>query len=159
MTIDLHIGRPVYHTQLVPGPDWADCPHTVLRVVAAQTAHVWIIDAAGCQYGFRDVLVPLDRYLATHAARPTAAPPKPYDATETTDLDYFDTLPFLNITRAQRDDRAIDRRDRRRFAAFVDTHVHADQLLGKASAEAFAQRLDHFARALREHMAGLADPT
>jgi hypothetical protein len=61
----------------------------------------WIIDATGCQHGFRDVLMPFDKYFeetACHDLRRS----QPYDANETKDIDYFLTLPFMTATGQQR---------------------------------------------------------
>jgi len=79
-------------------------PHTVLKVGRLFANEAWILDTAGCQYGFREVLVPFEKYLADKSCQ-VLNEPTTYDATETKDLDYFSTLPFLNRTRAQREDK------------------------------------------------------
>jgi hypothetical protein len=53
---------PRLRTKLVPGPDASEVPHTVLKVRLCLTEETCIIDTAGSQYGFRDVLVPYDKY-------------------------------------------------------------------------------------------------
>jgi hypothetical protein len=88
-----------------------DLPHTVLKVGRLFANEVWIIDTAGCQYGFQDVLVPFEKYVADKSCR-ISSEPTTYDATETKDLDYFSTLPFLNRTRAQREDKKLERQAR-----------------------------------------------
>jgi len=97
-------------------------PHTVLKVERLFANEAWILDTAGCQYGFREVLVPFEKYLADKSCQ-VLNEPTTYDATETEDLDYFSTLPFLNRTRAQREDKKLERQARLHFAVFVNTHV------------------------------------
>jgi len=43
---------------------FSDMPHTVLKVGRLFANEAWILDIAGCQYGFREVLVPFVKYLA-----------------------------------------------------------------------------------------------
>jgi len=47
--------------------------------------------------------------------------PTIYDATETKDLGYFSTLPFLHRTQAQREDKKLERQARLHFAILVNT--------------------------------------
>ena len=119
---DRSIGHPYWiatgSTKLVPGPDSSDMPHTVLKVGGLFANEAWILDVAGCQYGFREALAPLEKYLADKSCR-IVSEPTTYDATETKDLDYFSTLPFLNKTRAQREDQKMERQARLHFAVFV----------------------------------------
>ncbi len=114
----------------------------------------WIIDTAGCQYGFRDVLVPFEKYIADKSCR-FSSDPTTYDATETKDLDYFSTLPFLNRTRAQREDKKLERQARLHFAVFVHTRVIKDILSG--SAAEFTVKFDNFVYELKVHMLNLAN--
>src|SRR6202012_3036498 len=106
-----------------------DSAHTVLKVRSRFADEAWILDTAGCQYGFRDVLVPFEKYIVEKSCRPSNKPTT-YDATETKDLDYFSTLPFLNQTRAQREDNRLERRARLHFALFVDTQASSNILKG-----------------------------
>lgn len=114
----------------------------------------WILDTAGCQYGFRDVLVSFEKYVADKSCR-ISSEPITYDATETKDLDYFSTLPFLNRTRAQREHKKLERQARLHFAVFVNTRVSKDMLNG--SAAEFKDNLDGFVHELKLHMLNLAN--
>ena len=124
-------------------------PHTVLKVGRLFANEAWIIDTAGCQYGFREVLVPFEKYLADKSCR-IVNEPTTYDATETKDLDFFSTLPFLIGTRAQKEDQKLERQARLHFAVFVNTHVSKDILDG--SAAEFTDKLDGFVHELKVHM-------
>ncbi|KAF2644210.1 hypothetical protein P280DRAFT_420979, partial [Massarina eburnea CBS 473.64] len=147
--LDLHIGKPRTPAKLVPGPDSTDLPHTVLKVGRLSSNETWIIDTAGCQYGFREVLVPFEKYLADKSCR-FVNNPSTCDWTETKDLDYFSTIPSLNKTRAQREDKKLERKARLHFAEFVSTHVGGDMLDG--SAAEFKDRLDSYVDKLKSHM-------
>ena len=129
--MDLSIGKPLRKTKLVPGPDSISAPHTVLKVKTLSSDEDWILDTAGCQYGFQDVPVPFENYLADKSCQIISAPTI-YDATETKDLDFFATLPFMNETKAQREDSKLERRARLYFAGFVNMHVSKDILDGSA---------------------------
>jgi hypothetical protein len=70
---EISVGKPVFSTKLVSDP--ANLPnyvppHTVL-ILELKTDGIdnekWIIDATGCQYRFRDVLVLLDKYFEEKA--------------------------------------------------------------------------------------------
>jgi hypothetical protein len=113
---------------------------------------VWILDSTGCQYGFRDVLVPYDTYLAKTGCR-NIQHPTPYDASETTDLDFFSKVPSLNKTLAQRKNLDAERQARRHFAVFVESRVGAELLSG--SDQQFRDRLESFADQLKRHMLSL----
>ncbi len=153
--MDIHLGKPLIPTKLVPGPDSSDkVPHTVLKVRRLFADEAWILDPAGCQYGFREILVPFEKYLQDKACQ-IVNEPTTYDATETKDLDYFSTLPFLNVTRAQREDRELERKARLHFAVFVNTHVSKDILDGSALES--KNKLDSFAHELKLHMLSLGN--
>jgi len=152
--LDIHVGKPLIPTKLVPGPDSSDMPHTVLKVGRLFANEAWILDTAGCQYGFREVLVPFEKYLADKSGQ-ILNEPTTYDATETKDLDFFSTLPFLNRTRAQREDKKLERQARLHFAVFVNTHVCKDILDG--SAAEFKDKLDSFVHELKLHMLNLGN--
>lgn len=147
--MDLQIGRPVFSTQLIPGPDSSDCPHTVLKVGRLFVDETWVLDTAGSQYGFQDVLVPYQKYVADKSCR-MVGDPTTYDATETKDLDYFSSLPIMNVSSAQRKDRESERKQRLRFATFVDTQVD-EKLLNGSNCD-FKGSLDGFVQRLRLHM-------
>jgi uncharacterized FAD-dependent dehydrogenase len=76
-----------------------------------------------------------------------------YNWTETKDLDYFATLPVMNKSRAQKQDRAMERRARLHFADFVNRHVGSDILDGSASE--FNEKLESFGNMLKTHMLSL----
>jgi hypothetical protein len=86
---------PRLYTRLVPGPDASEVPHTVLKVRLGLTGETWIVDTAGSQYGFRDVLVPFNKYITNNSGLIVSAPVK-YKSTETKDLDYYATLKVMN---------------------------------------------------------------
>jgi hypothetical protein len=127
-------------------------PHTVLKVGLLFANEAWILDTAGCQYGFGEVLVPFEKYLAEKSCQ-IVNKPTTYDATETKDLDFFSNLPFLNRTRAQREDRELERQARLHFAVFVNTYVSKEFLDG--SATEFEDKLDSFVHELKSHMLNL----
>ena len=152
--LDLHIGKPLIPTKLVPGPDSSNLPHTVLKAGRLFTNEVWIFDITSCQYGFRDVLVPFEKYIKDGSCQ-ISSDPITYDATETKDLDFFSDLPFLNRTRAQREDRKLERQARLHFAVFVNTRVTKDILNG--SAAEFTVKFDSLVYELKAHMLNLAN--
>jgi hypothetical protein len=151
--LDLHIGKPLIPTKLVPSLDFSDMLHTVLKVGQLFTNEAWIIDTVSCQYRFRDVLVPFEKYVVDKSCR-ISSKPTTYDATETKDLDYFLTLLFLNRTRAQQEDNKLERQARLHFAIFVNTLVSKDMLNG--SAAEFKDKFDSFVYKLKLHMLNLA---
>ena len=126
----------------------------MLKVGRLFANETWIIDTAGCQYGFREVLVPFEKYLGDKSCR-IVNEPTTYDGTETKDLDYFSTLPFLNRTRAQREDGKLERQARLHFAVFVDAHDSKNILDG--SAAEFKDKLDSFVHDLTLHMQNLGN--
>ena len=147
--MDIRIGKPLIKTKLVPGPDSSDTPHTVLKVGRLFANEAWILDTAGCQYGFREVLIPFEKYFTDRSCQILNKPTN-YDATETKDLDYFSTLPFMNITQAQREDRKLERQARLHFAIFVNTRVSKDILNGSALES--RDKVDSFVHELKLHM-------
>jgi hypothetical protein len=124
----------------------------VLKVGRLFSNEAWILDTAGCQYGFQEVLVPFEKYLADKSCQ-ILKNPVTYDATETKDLDYFSTLPFMNRTRAQREDKKLERQARLHFATFVNTHVRSDILNGPAAE--FKDKSDSFVHELKLYMLNL----
>ncbi|KAF4943419.1 hypothetical protein FSARC_14921, partial [Fusarium sarcochroum] len=128
----MRIGKPLLQPKLLPGPDLKDCPHTLIKVELLYTMESWIIDTTGCQYGFREILVPFNKYIADKSCQ-LLGDPTIYNWTETKDLDYFSTLPIMTRSRAQKQDRELERKARLRFVNFVDRHVGADILDGSAS--------------------------
>jgi hypothetical protein len=131
--LDVHIGKPRLPTKLVSGPDASTVSHTVLKVRLRSTRDAWIVDTAGSQYGFMDVLVPYDKYIADNSCLITSTPVT-HDWTETKDLDHYATIEFMNQWRAQREDLRAERKARLHFADFVDECVE-EELLGGSAAE------------------------
>lgn len=150
--LDIHIGKPTFRTRLVSGKDSTDCPHTVLEVRLASN-EIWVIDTAGCQYGFQDVLVPYDKYIVDKRCT-IVGQPTTYSWTETTDLDHFDTIPMMNVTRRQKEARKLEREARKHFAVFVEKRVEEEVLDG--STAAFRGALDVLVQELKEHMGEFA---
>ncbi|KAK2470321.1 hypothetical protein H9L39_17938 [Fusarium oxysporum f. sp. albedinis] len=139
---------------LLPDPDLKDCPHTVIKVGLLYTTESWTIDTAGCQYGFREVLVLFNKYIADKCCQ-LLGDPTTHNWTETKDLDCFSTLPIMNKSRAQKHDRELERKARFHFADFVDRHVGADILDGSASE--FNDQLATFENMLKTHMLSFDD--
>lgn len=137
--------------KLVPGPDATTCPHTVIKVGRLSAGETWVLDTTGCQYGFREVLSPFNKYIEEKGCLGNMAKPVPYDATETKDLDYFATLPFMNKFRTQRENMKQERRSRLRFAEFVNGASVSQDLLN-GSKDDFEGKLDRFAAELKLHM-------
>jgi len=160
---DISIEKPIFITKLVsdPGnpPDYVP-PHTVLILELKHNQskkEKWIIDAAGCQYGFRDVLVPFDKYFEEKACHDLKRS-QPYDANETKDIDYFMTLPFMTATGQQRRKLEEQWASRLHFAAFVKKLIgegggagfNRDMLSG--STPEFQAKLNVFVGDLKEYM-------
>jgi hypothetical protein len=61
----------------------------------------------------------------------------------------------MNRTRAQREDKKLERQARLHFAVFVDTQVNNDILNG--SAAKFKDKLDRFVNNLKSHMLNLGN--
>ncbi|KAH7207876.1 uncharacterized protein BKA55DRAFT_529940 [Fusarium redolens] len=152
--LDIRIGKPLLPPKLIPGRDLKDCPHTVIKVELLFTTESWIIDTTGCQYGFREVLVPFDKYIADKVCQ-LLGDPTTYNWTETKDLDYFSTLPSMNRSRAQKQDREVERKARLHFADFVDRCVDAGILDGSTSE--FKNNLASFGDKLKTHMLSFAN--
>lgn len=110
------------------------------------------MDASGSQYGFQDPLRPYHKYIDDGMCR-VIREPQTYDASETTDLDYFATLPFLTGSKAQRSDLAAERRCRVCFADFVKGHVK--QAILQGSDADFQNSLKKFETNLTERLLDL----
>jgi hypothetical protein len=147
--LDIHIGKPRRPTKLVPGPDASAVPHTVLKVQLRVTGETWVVDTAGSQYGFREVIVPFDRYNAEKSCR-IASAPTTYDATETKDLDFYATFAPMNKTKAQRDKLSAERMARICFAGFVDSNIGEDVLDGPDLK--WEEKMDALVVALMAHL-------
>jgi hypothetical protein len=151
--LDIHIETPRLPTRLVPGPDASKVPHTVLKVRLCLSKETWIVDTAGSQYGFRDVLVPFNKYITNNSGL-IASAPVTYESTETKDLDYYATLKFMNQTRAQQQDLRVERKARLHFARIVDQSVWEGMLDG--STVEWKEKLDRFVAGLKVHLLELA---
>lgn len=125
----------------------------MLKVTRTYTAERWVIDTTGCQYGFADVLMPYEKYIVQRGCQ-IRGEPSTYVATETKDLDYFATLPFMNKTRHQRERKEQEREARLHFAVFVDTCV--DEAILQGSTTAFNNSFESFVGTLRRHMLDFA---
>ncbi|KAJ5514236.1 hypothetical protein N7463_003788 [Penicillium fimorum] len=148
-TMVVNIGRTQVPARLVPGPDLHGGPHTVLKIARLETNEKWIIDTTGCQYGFRNVLVPFVNYLIDTECQVLNGP-RVYDACETMDLDYLSTLHIFNKTKAHRQDMRLERLTRHHFAVFVSMSVHDDFLVG--SNINFQRKIGRFVNDLKTHM-------
>ncbi len=123
----------------------------------------WIIYATGCQYGFRDVLAPFDKYFVEKACCDLGRL-QPYDANETKDVDYFSTLPFMMAFDRQRKKLMAGRAARLHFAAFVKTHideggVNFNKNMLSGSTSDFQAKLNVFIRDLKVHMVEFIEKT
>ncbi|KAJ5616054.1 hypothetical protein N7537_001168 [Penicillium hordei] len=148
-TMVINIGRPRVPTRLVPGPDVHGGPHAVLKIGRIENNETWIINTTGCQYGFRDVLVPFVKYFHDNECRILSGP-RIYDTCETDDLDYLSTLHVFNKTKVQRQDMRLERLTRHHFAVFIYMSVHDDFLVG--SGADYKRKFDRFVNGLKTHM-------
>lgn len=89
--------------------------------------------------------------------------PAPYHWTETKDLDYFETLPGLSGTPAQRADAAMERKIRLHYASFVEKRFGSGQPGGSTAdlfacpLESFGGRLNGLAEDLKKYMTSLME--
>ncbi|KAJ7636661.1 hypothetical protein FB45DRAFT_907040 [Roridomyces roridus] len=125
-SLDLQIEKPVFRTHLVEyladGIDSNGGPHTVL-IVRLHNNEAWIIDTAGTQYGFKEVLVPFERYIKDRASSNFVnGPPTKYTACETTDLDFMKEF-FPDYPKAGLDILEKEKKARLHFARFVENRV------------------------------------
>ncbi|KAJ7167968.1 hypothetical protein C8R46DRAFT_996159 [Mycena filopes] len=163
-TLDLQIGKPVLPTKLVernPEDDWGGGPHTVQQVGLGGGTERWIIDTAGCQYGFREVLVTFERYV-TEKECTEVTPPGPYTASETTDLDAMGAYYAKHLApfawRVMKKIHDQQREVRVRFANFVSERVgDGKEFFGTpkeldGSADDFRRRFERLMKELKRHM-------
>ncbi|KAJ7065967.1 hypothetical protein B0H15DRAFT_895926 [Mycena belliarum] len=162
-TLDLHIGKPLVPTVLVEAHNNQNSgggPHTMLKVGVHSSGETWIVDPAGCQYGFRDVLIPYDRYFEEKACT-IVSPPKAYLAHETTDLEFMDKF-FANQPLMRMGSMAAlndgHRKGRTVFATFVDKRVGSGKDFFDSfksfngSAAEFEAKLKGFVGELKKHL-------
>ncbi|KAH8593889.1 hypothetical protein B0O99DRAFT_546517 [Bisporella sp. PMI_857] len=159
---DIAIGKPIFSTKLVSDPNDLSSyipPHTILILELKNSQmndEKWIIDAAGCQFGFRDVLAPFKKYFEEKECRDLDRS-QPYEANETKDIDYFFTLPFMTTTDQQCKKLTKERAARLHFAAFVKTCIDQsgggfNKYMLSGSMPNFQARLNKFIGDLKVHM-------
>jgi hypothetical protein len=142
------IGKHLFTTKLESSPDSLP-PHTVLKVRGSLSKKTWIIDPAGSQYGYRGVLLPYDKYISEKLCQVVNKSTN-YDWTETKDLDYYATFPFMNSSERQRENLKLERQARLKFAAFVNGQVNKEIL--KGSATEFMGKSMRFSSGLKFYM-------
>ncbi|KAF5685505.1 beclin 1 [Fusarium denticulatum] len=117
--------------------------HTIIEATLDSSGEQWLIDVTGCQYGFRDVLLPLEKYTAQNNCSSYELL-QPYGHTETTDQDELPHSPLIILTggpnEQQLADIEIEKGYRRHFAALVRAVIN--QGLTQGSAAQFAVTLD-----------------
>jgi hypothetical protein len=143
------VGKPRFLTRLCPAPDPTGVPHTVIIVKRLSVGETWIIDTTGYQYGFKAILVPFQKYIKENQCQ-LLVEPSAYTATETKDLDYYETLPFMNTDPVQNEGRKLERNARLRFAKWVDERVTPDII--KGSEEAFKRQIVELQSNLRAYL-------
>ncbi|PYH92235.1 hypothetical protein BO71DRAFT_457857 [Aspergillus ellipticus CBS 707.79] len=120
-----------WSTKFVPGEGPTMDPHYVFKVERVPDGETWIIDILGCQYGYRELLVPFDRHMRKTGCK-NWEKAKTYNVPETKDLDLKTAGPFPV-------DVEYERQARLRFAEFVKTNV--DQSLLDGSIAAYGHKL------------------
>ncbi|XEV04448.1 hypothetical protein FSHL1_009735 [Fusarium sambucinum] len=131
-------------------------PHTSIKVNMLSPTETWVIDTTGCQYGFRETLVPYGKYMATRDCklRQDLENESLYTWFETRDLDSWPkSKKSLGESPAQTQDREEERKARLHFANFVKKDVSVDILDG--SPAEFKEKVISFRYMLSKHMMGL----
>ena len=105
----------------------------------------WIIDIAGCQFGFHDVLVPFDKYIE-HKACYDIMEPQPYNATETQDVDHSLSISSVVNNPQSRINLMWERAARLHFADFVRKRF--EKFKGSFGKEMLSGSLSHFQSSL-----------
>ncbi|KAI0122593.1 hypothetical protein F4814DRAFT_446532 [Daldinia grandis] len=129
--------------------------HTILLVWIGNEG--WVVDITGCQFGFQEILFPLNGYfkkrVKSHARGPFA-----YTEHETSDLDVFDSKMSLNDTEQKILKAAHERAGRLHLAKFVkerfgryESPGPSKEFLGGAPKE-FQLKLARFESELKAHM-------
>ncbi|KAI1805606.1 hypothetical protein F4811DRAFT_569972 [Daldinia bambusicola] len=136
--------------------------HSILLVWLGSEG--WVVDITGCQFGFRDVLVPLNSYFKKRVLSLVRGP-FVYAEHETSDLDVFDNGLSLNNTDSKRLRAAHERAARFHFAKIVQEHFDccesprsSQELLG-CRAKEFQTKLAFFESDLKTHMASFVNFT
>ncbi|KAF4951913.1 hypothetical protein FGADI_7135 [Fusarium gaditjirri] len=127
--------------------------HTIVEATLDSSGERWVIDITGCQYGFRDILLPLEKYITQNNCFSYGLL-QPYGHTETTDQDELPCSPFFILTggpnEQQLADIEIEKGYRRHFATLVRALFH--QGLTQGSVAHFAAILDDLAHRVITHM-------
>ncbi|KAJ5774381.1 hypothetical protein N7457_009277 [Penicillium paradoxum] len=148
-TMDIIVQNPPLTTKLIPDVGSHSGTHTVLKIRERGNNDTWIIDTTGCQYGFRDLLVPFNKYFMDKECQVLDAP-FAYDAFETKDLDYYSMFPCFTRMKTQRKEMRLERQTRHHFAVFVAKTV-GDNFLGGSDID-FEATIDLFVNGLKSHM-------
>ncbi|KAF5700568.1 beclin 1 [Fusarium globosum] len=134
--------------------------HTIVEATLDSSEERWLIDVTGCQYGFRDILLPLEKYIAQNNCSSYELL-QPYGHTETTDQDELPRSPLIILTRGpseqQLADVEIEKGYRRHFAALVRAIVN--QGLTQGSDAQFAATLDELVRRVITYMSSYQPQT
>ncbi|KAI1469461.1 uncharacterized protein F4812DRAFT_458000 [Daldinia caldariorum] len=153
----------VWHCDSGEEPENISCTtpaHSILLVWLGSEG--WVIDVTGCQFGLRDVLVPLDSYFKKRVRRLVHGP-FVYTEHETSDLDVFDDGLSLNNTYSKRLRATHERAARLHFAKVVQKRFDcyesprsSKELLG-GTAKEFHTKLAFFESDLKTHMASFVN--
>ncbi|KAI1031431.1 hypothetical protein LB504_000451 [Fusarium proliferatum] len=134
--------------------------HIIIEATLDSSGERWLIDVTGCQYGFRDILLPLEKYIAQNNCSSYELL-QPYGHTETTDQDELPRSPLIILTRGpseqQLADIEIEKGYRRHFAALVRAIVN--QGLTQGSDAQFAATLDELVRRVITYMSSYQPQT
>ncbi|VTT81453.1 unnamed protein product [Fusarium fujikuroi] len=134
--------------------------HTIVEATLDSSEERWLIDVTGCQYGFRDILLPLQKYIAQNNCSSYELL-QPYGHTETTDQDELPRSPLIILTRGpseqQLADIEIEKGYRRHFAALVRAIVN--QGLTQGPDAQFAATRDELVRRVITYMSSYQPQT
>ncbi|KAI8962416.1 hypothetical protein F5Y11DRAFT_365970 [Daldinia sp. FL1419] len=153
----------VWHNYL--GKERVDFPSTITThaiVLVWLGNEGWVVDVTGCQFGFQDVLIPIDKYFYD-TVQDVVCGPFPYVETETTDVDAIDKKLSPTYTDQQRLKVAHERAARHHFAKFAldqfghykSTRPSKDFLNG--TSKEFQTKLARFENDLKVHMTSFVD--
>ncbi|KAF9774397.1 hypothetical protein IL306_007615 [Fusarium sp. DS 682] len=127
--------------------------HVVVQATLVSTGEKWVIDITSCQYGLRDILLPVHKYLAPNYYFSLHGK-VPHYWTETTDQDEVayspDISPGGRPSKQQLADIGIEKEYRRHFAALVRGHV--DNSLIQGSDAEFVVKVNNFTQRVSAHM-------
>ncbi|KAF5681761.1 beclin 1 [Fusarium circinatum] len=133
--------------------------HTIIEATLDSSGERWLIDVTGCQYGFRDILLPFEKYIAQNNCS-SYERLQSYGHTETTDQDELPRSPLMILTRGpseqQLADIEIEKGYRRHFAALVRALVHHG--LTQGTDAHFAATLDELVRRVITYMSSYPLP-